>query len=551
MRLTATVTCAFLLAIVQFAMATTYVVGPGKPYTTPGDVPWESLAPGDSVLIHARPAAYADKWVICRVGTQAAPIVVHGVPDPSTGALPVIDGANATTRSALNFWSEERGVIKVGGANSPADTQPAWITIENLDVRGAHTPNTFTGRNGVTAYNANASAIYVEKGDHVTIRNCHMHGCGNGFFCAYQTGDLLVERCWIEGNGNVGSIYEHNNYTEARGATFQFNHFGPLLAGAGGNNLKDRSAGTVIRYNWIEGGNRQLDLVDSDYPELIGDPRYNQTFVYGNVLVETGDDGNSQIVHYGGDSGGTANYRKGTLYFHANTVVSQRTGNTTLLRLSSSGESADVRDNVVLVTATGNRLGLLDQTGTLVATRNWFKTGWVASHSGGNPAVTDAGQITGSDPGFTDLAGGDYRLAAASPCLDQAVALAPACVPDHVPVFEYLAPQSGLARAVNGAMDLGAFERAGAVGVPPIGLSSVPRLTPMPNPFTAACDVRWSGGTEAPAGVLEVYDLGGRVVARVEPNAPGAWRWQPEAGTPRGVYFVRAPGARPAAVYLR
>ena len=92
MRLTASLACALLVMAVQSAPAATYAVGPGKPYLTPGDVPWEALAPGDSVLIHARAAPYADKWVICRVGTEAQPIVVHGVPDPSTGALPVIDG---------------------------------------------------------------------------------------------------------------------------------------------------------------------------------------------------------------------------------------------------------------------------------------------------------------------------------------------------------------------------------------------------------------------------------------------------------------------------
>src|SRR4029079_19221338 len=152
--------------------------------------------------------------------------------------------------------------------------------------------------------------------------------CGNGFFCASQTSDLLVEGCRIDDNGNSGSIFEHNNYTEALGITFQYNWFGHLKSGAGGNNLKDRSAGCVVRYNWIEGGNRQLDLVESDYPELTGDPRYHETFVYGNVLLETGDDGNSQVVHYGGDGGATETYRKGTLHLYANTVVSLRTGNT-------------------------------------------------------------------------------------------------------------------------------------------------------------------------------------------------------------------------------
>jgi hypothetical protein len=545
--------CALALAAVQPARATTYSVGPAKAYATPSAVPWEALAAGDSVLIFARPTAYADKWVICRVGTQAQPIVVHGVPDPVTGALPQVTGVNAVTRAQLNFWNEERGVIKIGGANTPPDTQPAWIVVENLDIAGARAPNQFTGRSGLTTYSTNASSIYIEKGDHVTVRGCHLHDCGNGFFCASGTSELLVEKCRIEDNGNVGSIYEHNNYTESKGITFQFNHFGALKAGAGGNNLKDRSAGTVIRYNWIEGGNRQLDLVESNDPALTGDPRYHTTFVYGNVLVEPGDDGNSQVVHYGGDGSPTSDYRMGTLYMYANTVVSKRTGNTTLLRLSTDNESADLRDNVVYVTATGPHLGLLDQTGALTATKNWLDTGWVASHSGVSVNLTDHGELTGAAPGFNDFTNGDYGLAAGSPCIDQAVALAPACVPTYVPAFEYVAPESSRARSTDPAQDLGAFERASVVGVPPGDWSVVTpaRLTVSPNPFVGACAVRWAGDTAPSAGVLEVFDVAGRSVGRVEATAPGVWRWQPSAGTRRGVYFVRASGARPAVVFLR
>jgi len=532
------------LLAVHSATAATYNVGPSKPYATPSDVPWESLAPGDSVRIFWRATPYLDKWVICRVGTEAQPIVVSGVPDAS-GALPIIDGRNAVTRSALNYWNEPRGVIKVGGANTPADTQPAWVVIENLEIRGARASNTFTGRSGVTAYSSNASAIFVEKGDHLTVRNCWMHDCGNGFFAASGTSELLVERCRIDGNGNVGSIYEHNNYTEAKGATFQFNRFGPLLLGAGGNNLKDRSAGCVIRYNWIEGGNRQLDLVESDYTELTSDPRYHDTFVYGNVLHETGDDGNSQIVHYGGDGGATAGYRKGTLHFYANTVVSRRTGNTTLIRLSTGDESADVRDNVLFVTATGNRLALLDQAGTLVATRNWIKSGWVASHSG-PAAVTDLGQVAGADPGFVNQAAGDFHLVAGSPCVDQAVALDP---PSAAPAFEYAPVASGVARIPDEPMDLGAFELAGPVSVSPGVLPGMP-LSLAPNPFFSSVEARWiSDG--APNGDLEVFDLAGRRVARVPANGAGVWRWTPAPGTRRGVYFLRAPGARPIAAYYR
>ena len=72
------------------------------------------------MLIHWRAAPYREKWVICRAGTASAPIIVRGVPDPATGALPVIDGDGAATRSQLNYWNEARGVIKIGGAEHAA-----------------------------------------------------------------------------------------------------------------------------------------------------------------------------------------------------------------------------------------------------------------------------------------------------------------------------------------------------------------------------------------------------------------------------------------------
>jgi hypothetical protein len=64
-------------------------------------------------------------------------------------------------------------------------------------------------------------------------------------------------------------------------------------------------------------------------------------------------------------------------------------------------------------------------------------------------------------------------------------------------------------------------------------------------------DVRWVGSEEAPAGDLDVFDLAGRRVARVPANAPGAWRWAPPSSMRRGVYFLKAPGTRPIAAYLR
>src|SRR5215510_7399457 len=334
-----------LLALLMFACAgyaaTTYDVGPGQPYASIGATPLATLQPGDTVQIHYRSSPYKEKWVICRQGTAAQPITFRGIPGPN-GELPIIEGISATTAPGLNYWSENRGIIKIGGANTPADSMPQYIVIENLEVRGARSSYTFIDDAGATmSYSGNASTIYIEKCEHCTLRNNKFHDAGNGLFVASSdtapSRDIVIEGNDIYDGGNVGSIYEHNVYTAAIGIRFEGNHLGRLLMGAGGNNLKDRSAGTLIRYNWIEGGNRQLDLVDGeDSVQIRNDPSYHTTFVYGNVLIEYDADGNSQITHYGGDSGNTDDYRKGTLYFYNNTVVTNRSGHTTLFRPSTN-----------------------------------------------------------------------------------------------------------------------------------------------------------------------------------------------------------------------
>ncbi len=416
--------------------------------------------PGDRVLIHWQVAPYAEKWVICRQGTESDPIVVSGVPGPS-GQLPVIDGRNATTPVALNFWNEGRGVIKIGGANSPPDTLPAHIIIENLDIRSGRPPYGFTDTDGFAAsYQNNAAAIYVEKATDLIIRNCILRDSGNGLFIgAYdgETEDILIEGNWIYDNGIEGSIYEHNTYTAAIGITYQYNRFGPLRGTAGGNNLKDRSAGLVVRWNWIERGNRQLDLVDAeDSSVLVNHPSYNETHVYGNILIEAEGTDNSQIVHYGGDSGTTADYRKGTLYFYNNTVVSTRAGNTTLMRLSTNDESADVRNNIIYTTATGNHLAMLSSSGVMDLGHNWLTSGWVTSHSSFSGVLTDDGtNLEGSDPAFAQ----DYGLEPESPCVNAGTTLNPAVLPVHALSRQYVPHQGSSRRPDDGALDLGAFEQ--------------------------------------------------------------------------------------------
>ena len=454
-----------LLLWIAGSEATTYEVGDDQPYSSIGAVAWESLLPGDVVLIYWRPTPYHEKWVIGRTGTAASPLIVRGVPGPD-GELPVVDGDNATTRLALDYWNEDRSVIKIGGSSIPADGMPRYIVVEGLDIRGARSPNSFTNDSGGTqTYAMNAAAVHVERGEHITIRDCILRDSGNGLFISssdYEAAsEMLIEGNYIVGNGNVGSIFEHNAYVAGIGMVFQHNRFGPLQSGAGGNNLKDRSAGLVVRYNWIEGGNRQLDLVDGEDSALIrSHPGYTTTHVYGNILIEPTGAGNKQIVHYGGDSSSTDVYRNGTLYFYHNTVVSLRTDTTTLFRLSTNSNHCDARNNIFYVATSGNGLAVLDSDGVLDLSHNWLKPGWRDSFGTVGGTINDDGtSIESASPGFKDFANQDYELAPGSVCVDAATSLPTAVLPEHDVIQEYLKHQSARMRVQSGiADDVGAFE---------------------------------------------------------------------------------------------
>ncbi len=371
---------------------------------------------------------------------------------------------------------------------------PKYITIENLEVRGAFQGYQFTRFNGqIQAYAQNAASIYVEKAEDLTIRNCIITDGGNGLFIGSSDTDpsrnILVEGNYIYGNGNSGSAFEHNNYTAAIGITYQYNRFGPLRAGAGGNNLKDRSAGFVARYNWIEGGNRNFDLVDGEDSILIlNSPDYHKTFVYGNVLIKP-DGGNNQTTHYGGDSGTTADYRKGTLYFYNNTIVSTRSGNTVIFRLSTNEETCDARNNIFYTVNAGTTLAMLAENGTLSHANNWSKSGWRNSFEGAFDGTVTGGSsfIIGTAPGFVDLANQDFRLLSNGQAVNAGTTLNPDALPGNNIVRQYVKHQTSEGRPVSGALDIGAFEFAATAPMQIVttSLSNAIRFRPYDQPLQA------------------------------------------------------------------
>jgi hypothetical protein len=546
----------------------TYDVGPGMAYTTLNSVPWANLAPGDTVNVQWQPQGYHEKLLLSASGTAAAPIRIVGIAGPD-GQLPVIDGQNATSASPDLFrysGTEARGLIIVSlTSQQPWGYEPSYIQIQGLDLRDASPEYSFTDGTGAAhAFQRNAAGIFVERGEHITITGCTIHNNANGLFVASggdnatTSRDLLVQNNSIYGNGAAGTDQEHNVYTEADGIVFQYNHFGPLRAGAIGNNLKDRSAGTVVRYNWFDGvPGHLLDLVDSQdgAPLIPQDSAYDQTYVYGNTFVN-GPDGSALMIHYGGDDGLYQNYRKGTLYFYNNTLVneSDQSGRwrEIVFELDTNDESLDARNNIFYNApatpwGTPSEFSLLQFAGQGNFGVNWVSPTWLPNST----AAAFTGTVSGTsnflvdpnnNPGFANLAAADLHLTAGSAAVGQAGPLAAGASPVDQ---EYVDPQSGTARA---GADLGAFAYGAAAGSAPSGTASAPAplipagsatpTTPAPT-STSPTSTSTSTAPAAPASSPSA----GNNVASAPPAAAPASATAPAAVADDGAIRVVAPDA--------
>ncbi|NUP05433.1 MAG: right-handed parallel beta-helix repeat-containing protein [Polyangiaceae bacterium] len=465
---------------------TDYEVGPGKKYAAIGDVPMEQLKAGDTVRIHYRPEPYREKLMIGGVGKADAPIRVCGVRGPN-GEMPVIDGENATTRKQLIFpydGHQVRGLVMVGWKRSdPWQTGPEHIVIEGLELRHASPPYKFTDKSGAeAAYTQPAAGIFVQRGKFITIRGNVVHDNGNGLFVGTAGGEELTEDVLIEGNyiynnGSSENYYHHNVYNEGNRITYQFNHFGPPKSspqGILGANIKERSAGVVIRYNWIEDGAHLIDLVDSQEARQpnVTSPGFHESWVYGNVLVR-GPTASGSMVHYGGDSGMLETYRKGTLHFFHNTVVIENSAykeweGSAIFELSTNDEALESRNNVYMsdtpypnrpVMLLGKRDGVVS--GVASFEGDWIREGIDTFATGKVKQVATAngvdGCTRGADPGFSSLEKRDFHLGEACPFVGKGAALT---TPNDYGVrMQYVQHGKGEPRPAEASPTPGAFAR--------------------------------------------------------------------------------------------
>jgi hypothetical protein len=163
-------------------------------------------------------------------------------------------------------------------------------------------------------------------------------------------------------------------------------------------------------------------------------------------------------VHYGGDSGRTDGYRKGTLYFYNNTLISHKPGMQHIFQIETSDEKVFAMNNIFYMD--GEDIALASRnSGVFTVKNNWISAGWkMATHgeAPGNYAFNVEDMAEGVWPGFINLATEDYALKAAAACRRLGKPL-PADLQERHPV-EYQYRADGIAVKRTGMNDLGALE---------------------------------------------------------------------------------------------
>jgi hypothetical protein len=434
--LAATMAALVLLSIP--AVSATYQVGPGRPYATLQQVAG-LLNPGDVVEVDGA-ATYPGDIVFSRAGSAAQPITIRGV--RVNGLRPVLSGGTNTVAFTTEWPYSGPG----------AD----HYILEGFEVTGG----SFRG-------------IYHQAND-LTIRDCVVHDCpAHGILGADQgSGSCTLEysevyRC---GSGDTRhQIYMATDEVHYPGSVFRM-QFCYIHEGLGGNNVKSRAERNEIYYNWIEGAYyHELELIGPDEGDG-GNPalKREDSDVVGNVLWKktkpAGDSDYFAVTRIGGDGTGET---FGRYRFVNNTILA---GARPVFRIFDGIESLEAHNNVLLridgagvqVTRTAEA-NWASGSETISGAGNWIETGST------NVPAAWTGTLTGADPGFADLGGGDVRPAAGSPLIDAGTE-SPAGPPGypfpnplfppgfHPPDGVLLSPGAAEARPEDEHLDIGAYE---------------------------------------------------------------------------------------------
>jgi len=319
-------------------MATTYEVGPGKPFALLSQLA-DLLGPGDLVLVYANGATPYDETVTFeRSGSSASPVTIRGV--RVNGRRPILASAGRIT----------------------VEFAASHYVFEGLEATGS-------GENHRVLYH---------HADDITVRDTLIRDCpSNGLLGAdSDSGSLTLDHVEVTNCGN--GTFEHGIYMAVGlpDAVFRMQYC-YIHDINGGNAVKSRANRNEIYYNWIEGGfYHELELIgpDDGTGGTLDSPREDSDVV-SKLLIKRSDF--PSLVRIGGDGTGQS---WGRYRFVNNTFVARDNG-ATVMRAFDGLESIELYSNVFLSAAGGgvNLIRTVEakwRNGRVIAgSNNWIQAG--------------------------------------------------------------------------------------------------------------------------------------------------------------------------------
>jgi len=281
-------------------------------------------------------------------------------------------------------------------------------TVENIEFSGATVPD----QNG---------AGIRQEGQNLTVRSCYFHDNENGILSGGSpTTAILIEYSEFANNG-FGDGFSHNMYIGHEGRftlRYSYSHGAKV-----GHLVKSRAAENYILYNRISGedgsASYEIDL-----------PNAGTSYIIGNLVQQGPSTQNATFVTYGVE-GATPQNPGRTLFVVNNTFVNDRTAGGTFISVGGAITTpAFIANNIFFGAGT-----VTNQTSAMLMTN--FAQG---------------------DPRLVDRAAYDYRLAPGSPCINAGSDPGTGAGFALLPSRQYLHPAGAVDRAIDGIIDIGAYE---------------------------------------------------------------------------------------------
>ncbi|HAD14289.1 MAG TPA: hypothetical protein DCF33_17855 [Saprospirales bacterium] len=252
--------------------ATTWLVGPTRPYTVPSAVS-SLVASGDTVNID--PGLYTGdvtKWF-------ASNLVIRCL------------GPGYAHLEANGNYAEGKAIWVIKGAN---------CTVEGIEFSGCKVPD----HNG---------AGIRQEGQHLTLRNCFFHHNEMGILTSNDgISDYVFESCEFSFNG-FGDGYSHNIYVgSVNSLTMRYcyshdSHVGHLV--------KSRARFNYLYYN-------RFTVENGDGSYEVDLPNGGRAFLIGNMIEQGVNSQNTGIVSFAAEN---QNHPEQEIILSHNTIVNNRT----------------------------------------------------------------------------------------------------------------------------------------------------------------------------------------------------------------------------------